>query len=313
MISLIQLEYIVAIDTFRHFAKAAEHCFVTQPTLSMQVKKLEDDLGIKIFDRTKQPVIPTDIGILVIAQARKTLAESGRINDIVKQFSGDVSGQLNIGIIPTLGPYLLPLFAGNFKKKFPKVTLHIEELVTEHIAEKLKNDQLDAGIFVTPFGDDGIIEQPVFYEEMLVYAHAGHPLLVKNNLKTIDVAVPDIWLLNDGHCFRSQVINLCAIKPGSRQELPFDLEGGSLETLMRIIRKEGGFTIIPELAVNDLGEMERRNVVRFDETKPLREVSLCYSRNYVKQGLLKLLSEEIKASVPKVMLNRERGDLVTWK
>lgn len=313
MITLVQLEYVVAVDSYRHFATAAEHCFVTQPTLSMQIKKLEDDLGIKIFDRTKQPVVPTDIGKLFIDQARKALAESGRLNELVKSHLGIVSGELRLGIIPTLGPYLLPLFAGTFKKKFPEVTLHIEEIVTESIAEKLRTDQLDAGIFVTPFDDPGIIEQALFYEEMLIYAHQGHSLLQKPLIEVADLNSPDIWLLNDGHCFRSQVINLCELTPGSRQELPFDLEGGSLETLMRIIRREGGFTIIPELTANELGMEERSSLARFSGQIPLREVSLCYSRNYVKYNLLQRLGETITACVPATMRNKERGELVTWK
>ncbi|PKP51917.1 MAG: DNA-binding transcriptional regulator OxyR [Bacteroidetes bacterium HGW-Bacteroidetes-1] len=313
MITLIQLEYIVAIDTFRHFAKAAEHCFVTQPTLSMQVKKLEDNLGIRVFDRTRQPVVPTDIGMQVIAQARKILAESGKLGELVKIHSGDVSGDLKIGIIPTLGPYLLPLFAGNFKKKYPLVNLYVEELVTEQIAEKLKNDLLDAGIFATPFDNEGVIVQPLFYEEMIIFAHSEHPLLNKQKIQVKDMVSPDIWLLSDGHCFRNQVINLCAIKPESKQELPFELKGGSLETLMRIIRREGGFTIIPELTANELRGADTENLAHFDETKPLREISICYSRNFVKHTLIQHLAEEIKISVPPPMLDRNRGELVTWR
>lgn len=313
MVTLVQLEYILAVDSYRNFGKAAEHCFVTQPTLSMQIKKLEDDLGVKIFDRSKQPILPTEVGALIIAQSRKVIAEADRIKDIVDRSKGEIAGTLSIGIIPTLGPYLLPLFAGNFKKKYPGVNLHIEELITEQIVARLKSGLIDVGIFVTPYDDVAILENPLFYEEMLVYAHEGHPILAKNSIRALDLQLPDIWLLNDGHCFRSQVLNLCDIRPESRQELPFELEGGSLETLMRIIRREGGFTVIPELAVNDLIGDELDNVVRFEGSKPLREVSLCYSRNYLKQNLLLLLEAEIKAAVPSSMLDATRGDLVLWK
>lgn len=313
MITLVQLEYIVAVDTHRHFAQAASHCFVTQPTLSMQIKKLEDDLNIRIFDRTKQPVVPTDIGSEMIEQARIILAEAGRLKEKIKLYHGEVSGDLKIGIIPTLGPYLLPLFAGDFKRKYPQVNLHIEELITDQIAEKLRTDKLDAGIFVTPYNDPHIIEQPLFYEELLIYAHQNHPLLQKQHIEVIDMNSPDIWLLNDGHCFRSQVINLCDISPSRRQELPFDLEGGSLETLMRIIRREGGFTVIPELTANELWENYAGNIARFWGMKPLREVSLCISRNYVKYNLLQSLAETIKASVPQEMIDSTRGELVTWR
>ncbi len=313
MFTLIQLEYIVAIDSYKSFGKAAEHCFVTQPTLSMQVKKMEDYLGIKIFDRSKQPVLTTELGATIITQARKVLAEADRIKDIVDKATGDIAGTLHMGIIPTLGPYLLPLFAGNFKKKYPRVNLYIEELITEQIVIKIKNGQLDAGVFVTPYDDPAIIERALFYEEMLVYAHHDHPMLRKNTIRVPDMKLNDIWLLNDGHCFRSQVINLCDIQPDSRQELPYELEGGSLETLMRIIRREGGYTVIPELVVNDMAGEELDNVVRFEGSKPVREVRLCYSRNYLKQNLLQLIEGEIKSSVHPSMLDASKGDLVLWR
>lgn len=313
MVTLVQLEYIVAVDNLKHFARAAEKCFVTQPTLSMQIKKLEDDLGVKIFDRNRQPVITTDIGCLVVDQARKILGESKKIVDIVKHYKLDISGELNIGIIPTLAPYLLPLFAGRFKKKYPSVILNVEELITEQLVDKLKSDQLDAAIFVTPYNDDSIKEQPLFYEEMLVYAHAEHPLLKKSRVQFDDIAIPEIWLLSDGHCFRSQVINLCSLhdRPGS--ELPFNYEGGAIETLVRIIDREGGFTIIPQLAINELSAKQKKNVIPFEGYKPLREVSICYARYFVKRRLVDLMAEEIKAAVPKELLNRDRGELVLWK
>ncbi|HMM11487.1 MAG TPA: LysR substrate-binding domain-containing protein [Bacteroidales bacterium] len=313
MITLVQLEYVVAVDTFRHFARAAEHCNVTQPTLSMQIKKLEDDLHIRIFDRQKQPVMPTDHGREFIEQARQVLAEAGRLSEMVEAFKGKLGGQLRLGIIPTLGPYLLPLFAGNFKKLYPTIQLFVEEMVTEELAARLKNDQLDAAIFVTPYGDKGIIEEPLFYEEMLVYAHESHPLLQQESIRPTDMAMPDIWLLSDGHCFRNQVINLCALPPGSRKELPFQLEGGTLETLMRIIRREGGYTLIPELAAADASSWQPGNIKHFSCTKPLREVSLCFSRYYVKERLLRVLANEIRQSVPAHMLDKNRGEVVSWK
>jgi len=313
MITLTQLEYIIAIDTHRNFARAADHCFVTQPTLSMQVKKLEGHFGIKIFDRQKQPLIPTDIGRRIIDQARIILSEAGRLDDMAKQYLGDISGELNIGIIPTLAPYLLPLFAGDFKRHYPLVNLKVEELITDQIAEKLKNDSLDVGIFVTPYNDPRILEEPLFYEEMLIYAQTGHPLLLQHNVKVIDVATPDIWLLSDGHCFRSQVINLCDLEPTNKHKLPFELEGGSIETLLRIINREGGFTIIPELAVNEMSESMLKNVIPFSDKKPLREISICYSRHFTKRRLIDKLAEEIKLTVPQEMKNRSRGELVLWK
>jgi LysR family hydrogen peroxide-inducible transcriptional activator len=257
--------------------------------------------------------MPTDHGKEFIEQARKVLAESGRLMELVEAFKGKLGGQLKLGIIPTLSPYLLPLFAGQFKKQYPTIQLFVEELVTQELAVRLKNDQLDAAIFVTPYDDKAIVEEPLFYEEMLIYAHEAHPLLKQESIRPTDLAMPDLWLLADGHCFRNQVINLCALPPGSRQELPFQLEGGTLETLMRIIRREGGYTLIPELAAADAMPWQAKNIKHFSGTKPLREVSLCYSRHFVKERLLKVLASEIRKSVPVAMLSKQRGEVVGWK
>jgi LysR family hydrogen peroxide-inducible transcriptional activator len=313
MITLIQLEYIVAVDKIRNFARASEACFVTQPTLSMQIKKLEDDLGVLIFDRSKKPVIATELGRLIIDQARTVLYENEGINQIIKDFNQTVSGNLKVGIIPTLAPYLLPLFAGIFRRKYSDVRLIVKELQTEEIAGQLLNDELDAGIFVTPYNNPKIKEWPVFYEEMKIYASPGHPLLNKSKIVVKDVESPEIWLLSDGHCFRDQVVNLCSIPEISDTELPFEFEGGSLETLIKIIDREGGFTLLPELAVLELSDEKCKQVKSFDSYTPLREVSLVFSRNFAKDRLIKLLHEEISSSVPKHMLKKERGSVVEWK
>lgn len=313
MITLTQLEYIVAIDEYRHFATAAEKCFVTQPTLSMQIKKLEDELGVIIFDRSRQPVVPTDLGARLIEQARMALASAGRIKEIIKEEKQVVEGSLRIGIIPTLAPYLLPVFIGNYIRKYPAVKVVVEELVSEEIIRRLKHDLIDVGLFVTPYQDDKIVENPVFYEEMLIYAHPQHELLKQKEISLKDIATPEIWMLGDGHCFRDQVVNLCAMSGIQHNTLPFEFESNSLETLMRIVDMEGGFTLIPELALHYMPEEKKRQVRAFTGHKPLREVSVIYSRHYTKQKLIRLLCEEIRAVVPPVMLDAARGSIVEWK
>lgn len=313
MITLTQLEYIVAVDDYRHFATAADKCFVTQPTLSMQIKKLEDDLGVILFDRTRQPVVPTDIGRKLIEQARLALASTGRILEMIEEDKQQVEGVLKIGIIPTLAPYLLPIFIGYYIRKYPAVKVEVEELVSEEIINRLKKDKIDVGLFVTPYHDERIIECPVFYEQMLIYAHPDHELLKKKKIEVADITAPDIWMLGDGHCFRDQVINLCAGKHVQHTDLPFEFESNSLETLMKIVDKEGGFTLIPELALQYMSENKKRQVRSFSSYVPLREVSVIYSRHYTKHKLISLLCEEIKAVVPAQMLNRERGQVVEWK
>ena len=313
MITLTQLEYIVAIDEYRHFATAAEKCFVTQPTLSMQIKKLEDELGVIIFDRSRQPVVPTDLGAKLIEQARMTLSATQRIKEIIQEEQQEVVGTLKIGIIPTLAPYLLPVFIGPYIRKYPAVKVEVEELVSEEIIRRLKRDMLDVGLFVTPYHDEKIVERPVFYEEMLVYAHPDSELLKKKEVGHEDIVTSDIWMLGNGHCFRNQVVNLCEMSASQHKNLPFEFESNSLETLMRIVDVEGGFTLIPELALQYMSPEKKKQVRSIANTKPLREVSVIYSRHFTKQRLITLLCDEIKSVVPAHMLKRDRGMIVEWK
>ena len=314
MITLTQLEYIVAIDEYRHFATAAEKCFVTQPTLSMQIKKLEDELGVIIFDRSRQPVVPTDLGAKLIEQARMTLSATQRIKEIIQEEQQEVEGTLKIGIIPTLAPYLLPVFIGPYIRKYPAVKVEVEELVSEEIIRRLKRDMLDVGLFVTPYHDEKIVERPVFYEEMLVYAHPDSELLKKKEVGHEDIVTSDIWMLGNGHCFRNQVVNLCEMSASQHKNLPFEFAASnSLETLMRIVDVEGGFTLIPELALQYMSPEKKKQVRSIANTKPLREVSVIYSRHFTKQRLITLLCDEIKSVVPAHMLKRDRGMIVEWK
>ena len=313
MITLTQLEYIVAIDEYRHFATAAEKCFVTQPTLSMQIKKLEDELGVIIFDRSRQPVVPTDLGAKLLEQARMTLSATQRIKEIIQEEQQEVEGTLKIGIIPTLAPYLLPVFIGPYIRKYPAVKVEVEELVSEEIIRRLKRDMLDVGLFVTPYHDEKIVERPVFYEEMLVYAHPDSELLKKKEVGHEDIVTSDIWMLGNGHCFRNQVVNLCEMSASQHKNLPFEFESNSLETLMRIVDVEGGFTLIPELALQYMSPEKKKQVRSIANTKPLREVSVIYSRHFTKQLLITLLCDEIKSVVPAHMLKRDRGMIVEWK
>ncbi len=313
MITIAQLEYVVAVDTWRHFATAAEKSFVTQPTLSMQIKKLEESLGVVLFDRSKQPVIPTEAGKKIIEQARIVLQETKKIELLVGEVKKQLSGELRIGVIPTIAPYLLPLFAGKYKKSYPLVQLKINEVVTEKIEEMLVRDLIDVGILVTPLHNKNVIEQPLYYEEMMIYSNREHPLTQQPVIKIKDIATPDIWLLSDGHCFRHQVVNLCDLHDMETGKLPFEFEGGSLETLMKIIDREGGFTLIPELAGREVDENRKKQVRRFSNIVPLREVSLVYTRRYAKTKMIETLAGSIRQSVPGEMLHKERGTVVEWR
>jgi len=313
MITLIQMEYAVAVDTYRNFAKAAEKSFVTQPTLSMQLKKMEEELGMILFDRSKQPVIPTEAGKEIIEQARLVLQEAKKVSRMAKELKSRLSGELRIGVIPTIAPYLLPLFAGEFKQRYPDVRMKVEELITERVEEKLRKDLLDVGIVVTPLHNKAIIEQPLYYEEMQIYSNRRNPLIKKPIIQVKDIASPELWLLSDGHCFRNQVINLCDLQNMESDTLPFDYAGGSIDTLIKIIDKEGGFTLIPELAGMELKEERKKQLRHFSDKVPLREVSLVYTRQFAKTRMVESLAACIQKSIPGHLLDKSRGTLVEWR
>jgi LysR family hydrogen peroxide-inducible transcriptional activator len=306
--TFVQLEYIVAVDTYRHFATAAGHCFVTQPTLSMQVQKLEEELDLKIFDRSKQPVIPTEAGRAIIEQARKILAEKGVIGEIVQEKKGVLTGELRIGIIPTLAPYLLPLFVQNFSAKYPQIKLIVNELTTEMIVARLREGRIDVGILVTPLQENGIREQVLFYEELLVYVSRKNAAYKKTYMLAQDIDPSKLWLLEEGHCFRSQIVRLCELRKASKEGSHFDYEAGSLETLRRMVELNDGVTILPELAAFDLTGRQQQLIRHFKRPAPMREVSLVVHRDFVKQRLVQALHQEILRSVPdKIRQNKNQN------
>lgn len=313
MISLSQLEYIVAVDTYGQFSIAANKCFITQPTLSMQIKKLEKDLGIELFNRSQQPIQATESGKKIIEQARIVLRERDRIEVLVNEVKGKVSGSLKIGIIPSLAPYLLPRFIGSVADKYQNLKIQIQELLTDDLIDALKKDTLDLGIIVTPAHDPNIVEHPVFYEGIYVYANAKHDLLRKKNIDIKEINRPDMWLMSEGNCFRYQVINLCNYL--GNNNLPISYESGSLETIRKLIDKEGGFTLLPELAIDavDAEKGSLDQVRYFKGILPLREVSIVHATSFPKTSAVDMLKNEIKEHIPEALLDKNRGKIVEWK
>lgn len=297
----VQLEYIIALDTYRSFVTAAEKCFVTQPTLSMQVQKLEDELGVKLFDRSKLPVVPTQVGILVIEQARVVLREHHRIRELIAGYQQEVRGTLRVGIIPTLAPYLLPRLVSKFTSHYPLVTLELWEYPTEVIASQLKKEQLDCGILATPLHDKQLQETPLFYESFVVYASPRHELFSKKVLSPEELPHTGIWLLNEGHCMRNQVLNLCSRRENARAVKNLEYNTGSVETLKRMVEINAGWTVLPELSVGDLSAEQLDMVRYFRSPEPVREISLVTHRHFVKDGLTEALRKEILLQIPEKM------------
>lgn len=306
-----QLEYLVAVDKHRHFGHAAESCFVTQPTLSAQLSKLEKELGVLLFDRSKMPVIPTEIGVQIINQAKKVVSESKGIFELVAQLKGDISGVIKMGIIPTLAPYLLHLFIRKFLEKYPYVKLEVQEMVTEEVVKKLKNDELDLGIVVTPLHESGIVEKTMFYEKFYAYLSKDHELLKEKYFRPEMVKKGDFWILQQGHCFRDQVINLCDQEISGHKN--FHYESGSLEGLKNMVNRYQGVTLLPELATYELSEEEKTRLRPFAGESPTREVSIILNRSFLKQKLVELLFKEITDSIPVEMTSKAHGKIVRFK
>lgn len=294
--TITQLSYVLAVAEHQNFTKAAEKCFVTQPTLSMQIQKLEDQLDILIFDRSKKPIELTEVGKKIVSQAKNIVNESHRIQDIVDQQKGFIGGEFKLGIIPTVMPTLLPMFLKNFIKKYPKVKLKIEELTTDEIITRINDGHLDAAIAATPLENDTIKERVLYFEPFMAYIPQNHRLNSKKTISTDDLDIEDMLLLEDGHCFRDGVINLCRAFKDQNDEY-FQLESGSIETLIKLSNEGLGMTLLPFLHTLDINEKTRINLKPFDAPSPAREVSIIYHKSELKMQIIEALQEVISGII----------------
>jgi LysR family hydrogen peroxide-inducible transcriptional activator len=307
--TITQLEYVLAVDRYRHFGKAAKACNVTQPTLSMQLQKAEEELGVILFDRSKNPILPTDEGTQIIVQARSVLREYKKIFNIIDAAKNEVRGEFRLAVIPTLAPYVIPLFAGQFVQKYPDVNLTIEEFKTEEIIELLGRDEIDAGLLVTPIQGESFIERVLFHEPFSVFASKDHPLLSKAKIKDKDLNTSDVWLLNEGHCFRQQMLNLCKISKDQGQHDNLKFESGNLETLKNMVLSSSGYTLLPHLAVLNLSKEELKHVRDFHNPIPTREVSLVHNRIFLKEKIISALEEAIVNSLPDSLASLKKKNI----
>lgn len=299
--TLQQLEYILAVNQFRHFAKAAEYCRVTQPTLSAMIQKLEEELDTRIFDRSQQPVCPTPVGILIIEQAQKILVQANRIKNIIEEEKHSLTGTFKLGILPTVAPYLLPRFFPQLMKKYPDLDIRVIEMKTNDIKKALQTGEIDAGIVASLAGMEELQQTPLFYEQFFVYVSRKDILFNSEVIRTSDLNGEQLWLLDEGHCFRDQLMRFCQMKSARASQLAYHL--GSMETFMRMVESGKGVTFIPELAVLQLGDAQKELVRSFAIPCPTRQVVLLTNKNFIRHTLLEVLVKEIKLSVPKEMLS----------
>ena len=298
--TLQQLEYVMAVYRFKHFAKAAEHCDVTQPTLSSMIQKLEDELGIKIFDRKQQPVQPTSAGRSIIEQAWKVLARANRLKETAEEEKMSLQGTFNIGVLPTIAPYLIPNFFPRLMSQHPEMDICITEMKTEDMKKAIRHGDIDAGILARVEGLEEMNCETLFFEQFFAYVAKSDPLLNKKNIKTSDLSGEYLWLLEEGHCFREQLVKFCNLKSAVKSKRAYNL--GSIETFMRIVENGKGVTFIPELAIRQLSEEQKQLVRPFALPIPTREIIMMTSRNFIRKTLLQVLIDEIQSSVPSYML-----------
>ena len=304
--TLQQLEYVLAVARHGHFGRAADACNVTQPTLSAMIGKLEEEIGAKLFDRNRQPIVPTIVGERVINRAREVLDQADTIKDIVLEEKQSLGGMFRIGILPTIAPYLLPRFFPQMMKKYPMLDIRVREMKTHEIKEALIQGDIEAGILANIEGLEDYEQTVLFYEKYIGYVARTDALFKKEVIRTSDVAASrELWLLDEGHCFRDQMVRFCQMKSSQTSQLAYNL--GSMETFMRMVESGMGITFIPELAEMQLSDQQRELVRPFAIPVPTRQLLLITRRDFIRQTLLDVIVKEIQASIPKEMLKLKAG------
>ncbi len=306
--TLTQLEYVLAVHRLGHFAKAAAACQVTQPTLSMQIQKLEENLGVTIFDRSKKPILLTDVGKRLIEQMQSIVTESKKIESIVTtSITGDLKGELVLGVIPTVAPYVLPKLMPVLANHYHGLKITIREMQTHRIIEALQNDEIDVGLLATPIKEPRIIEFALYYEPFYVLCHKSHELARSRKVNYSNLKAEDIWLLEEGHCLRHQVLDVCSMKKGKNLNKQFTFESGSIETLKSIVNSFGGYTLVPWLAKEQIGA--KTELLEFERPIPSREIGLVYRREHYKTQLIEMLGEAILKGIPEELRKIRKKDL----
>jgi len=286
-----QLEYIIAVDQLKNFSRAAEFCNVTQATLSAMVKKLEEELGISIFDRKSNPIMTTECGSDIIVEAKKVLFHAQQLKTVSKSAFNKIEGKLRVGVIPTVASSLLPIVIKPVLEKFPELQLEISELTTSNIVRLLKNGDIDAGILSTPISNTDLEEEILYYEMLMVY---GNLDTSKKYLIPEEINRNNLWLLEEGHCLRDQVLQFCSLKSSDHTPGQLKFEANTFDTLLNMVDSYGGLTLLPELYVKKMNSDQQKKISPFSSPIPVREVSLVYFRPFAKLRLINALANEIR-------------------
>ena len=296
-----QLEYVLAVDLHKHFAQAAESCCVTQATLSAMIKKLESELNVVLFDRTRQPVKTTEEGMQIIELAKKILSNRSEMMSLNSKESQGLSGHIRLGIIPTIANSLLPIILPTLLKDYPGLHFNIIEITTEELKQQILSQKIDIGIMASPLGDDILEENILYYEAMMVYGIKEND---KKYITPTDIQNKKIWLLEEGNCFRNQSTTICDIREKviGPENLTFD--GSSFDTLLNMTDQFGGCTLVPELYYNLMSEEKKQKTKHFEFPLPVREISLVYQRPYAKKRSIDILTEKIRVLVKDKLITK---------
>lgn len=298
--NLQQLEYITALNKHRHFGRAAESCDVSQPTLSTMVQKLEEELGVRLFERSRAAVVPTAVGIRVIEQAERILHQTTILGEIIQNESSNVSGTLNIGVLPTIAPYLIPLIAPLLLKKLPDLKVNFHEYTTTQCMSALREHTIDLAVVADNDETRRHKLVPLYFEEFVAFVSRNEPLFVEKSIRSSQVQPDRLWLLDEGHCFRDQLLRFCQLKKDSNPRHTY--RQGSLQTFIHMVEQGNGMTFIPELALNYITSDKSKELVRpFAIPRPCRSVSLCMLEDYARNTLVESLVEIIREAVPAAM------------
>jgi len=295
--NLQQIDYILALDELRHFAAAAERCHVTQPTLSMMIKKLEEELNVVLFDRSSHPIKPTPAGETILEQARKVKLAADHLYTAAREINSGLSGELRLGIIPTLAPYLLPLFLHEFAQAHPQLLITIREMQTTSLMDALKKGSMDVGILATPLDDPYLEEHPLFREPFLAYVPPGDTSF-GNDLALTSLRNHTLWLLEEGHCFRTQVMRACSLRQSSTRRGNMHYEAGSIESLMRLVDRGEGVTIVPSLSTIGLSPARKKQLRTLAAPVPVRQISMVSAPHFPRKKIMAALSSSILTSLP---------------
>lgn len=298
--TLQQMEYIVAVDKYRHFAKAAESCGISQSTLSSLVQKLEIELDVTIFDRNSHPVKPTAIGEEIISRAKLLLFNAAQVKELVATRKGESVGKVSLGITSTVAPYLLPKMLKYLSVNHPDIELHVEEARVSTLVSQLERGELDIALLATPLNNDDLLEIPVYQERLMAYVSPDEPIYNDSDLQTGRLPVECVWVLREGYCPNRGVFPFC----NYRAERQAVYEAGSVETLIKIVDENGGYAIIPELHVPLLRKCQQANVRVLTNPEPSREIAFVIHRNFVRERLLNILADAIRTVIPPAMINK---------